>query len=59
MLLLLPKKIIFMSMDQNQNCINSFSEDIYIWSKLSILGPKMMCHYFSASAEKILLNVAQ
>ena len=37
-----------MSIDKNQNCIiNRFSKDIHIWDKLSILGPRLMCHYFS------------
>lgn len=32
-------------MDKNQNGINSFFKDIHIWGKLSILCPKLMCHY--------------
>ena len=50
--------LIFMPIDQNQNCIKSFFKDIHIWGKLPILVPKMMCHYFSASAVRMFLNVA-
>ena len=49
-----------MPMEQNQNCISSFSENIHVWGKLSILGPKLMCHYNSASAVRIfflMLNI--
>ena len=46
MMLSFPKKIICMPIDQNQNCVISFSEDIHIWGKLSILGPKMIALFF-------------
>ena len=41
------------------NCLIDFPK---IWGKLSILGPKLMCHYlsyFSAPAVRIFLNVVQ
>ena len=40
-------------MEQNENYINSLIKNIHVWGKLSILGPKMMHHYNSASAVRI------
>ena len=50
---LFPKKLIFMPIDRNKNYIHSFSENIHVLDKLSILGPKIMCCYNSASVVRI------